>query len=70
MVNDATTDAPSAKNQVFEAEKILDHKKMRSGKYKYLVKWVGHGDSTWEPQDNLRLINKNKRSTLETEYWK
>jgi outer membrane protein OmpA-like peptidoglycan-associated protein len=70
LFNANPTDAQPAKNQVFEAEKILDHKKMRSGKYKYLVKWVGHGDSTWEPQDNLRLINKSKRSTLEVEYWK
>ncbi|GMF14287.1 unnamed protein product [Phytophthora lilii] len=64
------TNAPSAKNQVFEAEKILNHKKMRSGKYKYLVKWIGYDDSTWEIQDNLRLVNKSKRSTLEVEYWK
>jgi hypothetical protein len=70
LFNANPTDAQPAKTQIFEAEKILDHKKMRSGKYKYLVKWVGHGDSTWEPQDNLRLINKSKRSTLEVEYWK
>jgi hypothetical protein len=69
LFNAKPTNAQSAKNQVFEAEKIVDHKKMRSGRYKYLVKWVGHGDSTWEPQDNLRLINTSKRSTLEAEYW-
>jgi hypothetical protein len=63
------TNAPSANNQVFEAEKILDHKKIRTGKYKYLIKWIGYDDSTWEPQDNLRLINKSRRSTLENEYW-
>ncbi|GMF22311.1 unnamed protein product [Phytophthora lilii] len=59
------TDAKVGKNQVFEAEELLDHKKMKNGKLKYLVKWIGYDDPTWEPQDNLRLINKSKRSTLE-----
>jgi hypothetical protein len=70
IFNANPTNAQPAKNQVFEAEKILDHKKMRSGKYKYLVKWVGNEPDSWKPQDNLRLINKSKRSTLEVEYWK
>ncbi|GMF34548.1 unnamed protein product [Phytophthora lilii] len=70
LVNDTPTDAKLEKNQVFEAEKILDHKRTRTGKYKYLIKWVGHGDPTWEIQDNLQLVNKSKRSTLEVEYWK
>jgi hypothetical protein len=62
------SNAPQAKNQIFEVEKIIDHKKMPSGKHKYLIKWIGYNDATWEPQDNLRLINKSKRSTLEVEY--
>ncbi|GMF13931.1 unnamed protein product [Phytophthora lilii] len=64
------TDAKVGKNQVFEAEELLDHKKIKNGKLKNLVKWIGYNDPTWEPQDNLRLINKSKRSTLENEYWK
>jgi hypothetical protein len=63
------SNAPQAKNQIFEVEKIIDHKKMPSGKHKYLIKWIGYDDATWEPQDNLRLINKSKRSTVEVEYW-
>ncbi|CEG36721.1 integrase core domain containing protein [Plasmopara halstedii] len=64
-----TSDATINPGDILEAEKILDHKKMRSGKHKYLIKWVGHDDTTWEPFSNLRLINKNRRSTLENEYW-
>jgi len=64
-----TTNATVGKNQVFEAEKLIGHKKMKSGGYKYLVKWIGYKDATWEVQGNLRLINKNRRSTLEKEYW-
>jgi len=64
-----TTNATVGKNQVFEAEKLIGHKKMKSGGYKYLVKWIGYKDATWEVQGNLRLINKNRRSMLEKEYW-
>jgi hypothetical protein len=64
-----STDATINRGDILEAERILDHKKMRNGKYKYLVKWVGDEPESWEPQDNLRLIKKNVRSTLEKEYW-
>ncbi|GMF61767.1 unnamed protein product [Phytophthora fragariaefolia] len=70
LVKTETTDATINRGDILEAEKILDHKKTRSGKYKYLLKWLGNEPASWEPQDNLRLINKNKRSTLENEYWK
>lgn len=63
------TETPITNNQIWEVEKILDHKKTPSGRYKYLVKWIGFDDTTWEPQDHLRIINKSKRSTLEDEYW-
>jgi hypothetical protein len=69
MVKSETTDAAINRGDILEAEKILDHKKMRTGKFKYLVKWLGNEPDSWEPQDNLRLINKSKRSTLEAEYW-
>jgi len=64
-----TTDATINRGDILEAERIIDHKKMRNGKYKYLVEWTGDEPESWEPQDNLRLINKNLRSTLEKEYW-
>lgn len=67
-VSAQTSDAKPEKNQIFEAERILEHKKMRNGKYSYLVQWTTQ-EPSWEPQDNLRLIQKNKQSTLEKEYW-
>ncbi|GMF38427.1 unnamed protein product [Phytophthora lilii] len=54
---------------IFEAEEILNHKKLPKGKYQYLVKWRGYDQPSWEPQDNLRLINKNEMSTLEKQYF-
>ncbi|POM70445.1 Chromodomain containing hypothetical protein [Phytophthora palmivora] len=67
-VNFAVTNTDADPGQIFEAEEILKHKKLRNGKYKYLVKWKGYEESSWEPQDNLRLINKNIMSTLEQAY--
>ncbi|GMF41039.1 unnamed protein product [Phytophthora fragariaefolia] len=56
-------------NQFWEVEKIMNHENMRNGKCKYLIKWKGYDEPSWEPQDNLRLITKNKRSELEKKYW-
>jgi len=64
------TDTDVEPGQIFEAEAILKHKTMRSGKNKYLVKWKGYDEPSWESQDNLRLINKNVMSTLEKQYFK
>ncbi|GMF32359.1 unnamed protein product [Phytophthora lilii] len=69
MVKTETTDATNNRGDILEVEKILGHKTIRSGKYKYLVRWVGDEPDSWEPQDNLRLVNKHRRSTLEKEYW-
>ncbi|GMF66468.1 unnamed protein product [Phytophthora lilii] len=69
MIKTETTDATISRGDILEAEKILGHKTIRSGKYNYLVRWVGDEPDSWEPQDNLRLLNKNRRSTLEKEYW-
>ncbi|KAJ8535385.1 hypothetical protein ON010_g13356 [Phytophthora cinnamomi] len=63
------SDAPFENGQIYEAERLLKHKKMPSGKLKYLVKWKGYDEPTWESQDNLRLINKNRRSKLEQTYF-
>lgn len=72
IVKTETTDAPIQKNQFYEIEKILDHKKLKSGKFKYLVKWLGYSEdeATWEPQNNLRLVNKNQMSEVEKEYFR
>ncbi|GMF36440.1 unnamed protein product [Phytophthora lilii] len=69
MVITETTDATINRGDILEAEKILDHKKTRSGKYKYLVRWLGNEPDSWEPFSNLRLINKNRPSELEKEYF-
>lgn len=69
IVQEDATEAPIENNQVWEVETILSHKKMRNNKLKYLVKWKDFDEPTWEPQDNLRLINKNKMSKLEEEYF-
>lgn len=39
----------------YEVEAILDHKHDRrfSKPLRYLVKWLGYNDTTWEPVDNL-----------------
>lgn len=55
--------------RLWEAERILQHKSLKNGKNKYLVNWKGHEDPTWELQDNLRLVNKNKQSRLEKIYF-
>jgi len=66
----AITNTDASPGQIFEAESILKHKKMRNNKYKYFIKWKGYDDPSWESQDNLRLINKNEMSTLEKQYWR
>lgn len=67
-VNLEASEAPNEKNQIWEVKAILDHKKQRNGKYKYLIDWVGM-EPTWEPQANLRLVNKNRRSAMEINYF-
>ena len=71
IVKAEKTDAPIENNQIWEVEKIVEHKTLENGKHEYLVKWVGYDDSfnTWEPENNLRLINKSRMSTLEKQYW-
>lgn len=71
IVKAEQSEAAIENNQIWEVSKIVDHKTLKNGKHKYLVKWVGYDDSfnTWEPQDNLRLVNKNRMSTVEKQYW-
>lgn len=57
------------KQGVFEVDKIISHKKMKNGKYRYLMRWK-NGEETFEPQDNLRLIQKNRMSQIEHDYWR
>ena len=38
----------------YEVDKIIDSKLVRRNKtLKYLVRWVGYSDLTWEPADNV-----------------
>lgn len=69
IVDAEATDASLNNNQLWEVEKILDHKQLKNKKNKYLVKWRGYDSPTWESQDNLRLVNKNQESELEKEYF-
>ena len=68
VVKGNVSDAELDNNQIWQVETILKHKKMKSGN-KYLVKWKNYDEPTWEPQKNLRLINKNKMSQLEIDYF-
>ena len=40
----------------YEIEKILGHRRKRSGDYVYLVKWKGYSyeESTWESKSNFK----------------
>ncbi|GMF28378.1 unnamed protein product [Phytophthora lilii] len=69
IVKAEATNATIDKNQIWEVGKLLDHKKLKSGKFKYLVKWKGYDEPSWEIQDNLRLVNKGMQSEVEAEYW-
>ena len=69
IVQAQSSDAPIKNNQIWEIEKILSHEKLRNGKFKYQIKWVGFDEPTWEPQANLRLINKSQMSQIEKEYF-
>jgi hypothetical protein len=68
VVSAKLTDAEIAPREVMEVEKILDHRTSK-WKYRYLVKWTHLKEPSWEPQANLRLINKNQMSIAEKVYW-
>ncbi|EAY20210.1 hypothetical protein TVAG_021570 [Trichomonas vaginalis G3] len=44
-----------AEEEIYEVEKIVDHKKQKDGTYVYYIKWKGYTDedNTWEPEANL-----------------
>jgi hypothetical protein len=65
LVNATPTNDTVKQGDLFDIEKILEHKKMKDGRYKYRIKWVDFDKTTWEPQENLRLVNKNRMSTPE-----
>lgn len=69
IVEATASDAPIDDNQIWEVEKIISHRKLKNGKIQYQIKWKGHDEMTWEPQSNLRLINKNKLSDVEKIYF-
>jgi hypothetical protein len=68
VVNAKVTSAVIAPREVMEIDMIMDHRSVK-GKFRYLVKWKQMEDPTWEPQANLRHINKNRISTTEKIYW-
>jgi transposase InsO family protein len=70
IVKAEVSDAEHKTNQIYEVEKILDHKTAKTGKRKYLIQWKGYSEPSWELQDNLRLVNKNQMSELEKEYFR
>jgi hypothetical protein len=57
------------RNDMYEIEKIETHYPQKNGKNKYLIKWKGYAERTIEPQDNLRLVNKNQMSAAEKIYF-
>ncbi|GMF65999.1 unnamed protein product [Phytophthora lilii] len=59
FVKTETTDAAINRGDILEAEKILEYKKMRSGKFKYFRLGGLVMSLTHDAQDNSRLINKN-----------
>ncbi len=62
------TEAPGDKDDnIFEAEKIVSHVIGPKNRVKYLVQWKD-GSQTYEPPNNLRLIEKYKTSKLESSY--
>ncbi|GMF24278.1 unnamed protein product [Phytophthora lilii] len=70
VVQEKPSDAPlTKKDNIYEVERILDHQEQKNGKFKYLIKWLGYDETSWEPEGNLRLINKNKMSKMEKDYW-
>jgi hypothetical protein len=69
LVNATPTNDTVKQGDLFDIEKILEHKKMKDGRYKYHIKWADFDKPTWEPQDNLRLVNKNRISTPEKKYF-
>lgn len=69
VVNVEATDAVINPKEVVKVEEVLNSRKARNGKNQYLIKWIGIDEPTWEPQDNLRLINKNRMSALEKSYF-
>ena len=47
----------------YEVEEILDHKLVR-GKKKFLIRWKGYSDNTWEPEENLENAQEALRDYL------
>lgn len=50
--NDANTDDP---NKQYYVEKLLRYK-FQNGKKFFRVKWMGHSERTWEPEEHLPQI--------------
>ncbi|KAM7203063.1 hypothetical protein V8F33_002411, partial [Rhypophila sp. PSN 637] len=53
--------------ELYELERVADHKKNKSGSYKYFVKWIGYGNehNVWKTERQLR----NAKDLVDY-YWK
>lgn len=53
-MEDEVSEADTDVEEVFEVEKILNHR-IRNGQAEYYVRWVGYSwdESSWEPARNL-----------------
>ena len=67
--NKDTTLQPNNPDDQYYVEKLLRYKS-RDGKKFFRVKWLGHSERTWEPEENLPqimvkefLINKTQKGT-------
>ena len=46
-------DLAATDDEEFLVEDVLNHKRTRSG-LRFLIKWEGYPDPTWEPPENLK----------------
>jgi hypothetical protein len=62
----AVKHSSAEEEETYEVEKILDHRRDKSGMYEYLVKWRHYGieSNTWEPVSNFDSLGAIQK------YWK
>jgi transposase InsO family protein len=69
IVNAKVTNAADNRGDLFDIKAILKHKIEKKRRY-YLIQWEDFDKPMWEPQSNLRLINKKRMSEPEKKYFK
>ena len=48
---------------IYHVERLIDHRKNKSGQYEYLILWTGYDDPSWEKES--QIVDKS----LITNYW-